>query len=253
MTMLRTGLYIALLLILVIPVILAPGSSAQSGNSNTAQSGNSEDIFTISVAEPTPAKDIQIRYFFTGEFGGHGSSVADQIPGNKIVIRTGVEGKSAKTFKAVVYAPGCQFVTITVDDLTPSNRQGDFQCQKLPTIQLHGRVDTARRGEKEWQVEALYVGRWQMSFFGISDGATSPLVLGKTTVAADGSFTMELPNFTADPTWPDVSKDAELMFYLRDSGANGRVALLLTPSHSGNLRVTTSYPDVALEIPYPEM
>jgi hypothetical protein len=248
MAFLRPGFLVALILSFV-----SPGFAAQAGTP--------QDIFTIVVAAPTAAKDVQVRYFFTGEFGGYGSSTSDPIDGNKIVIKTGVEGKSAKTFKAIVYAPGCQFVTITVDDLTPSNRQGDFTCQKLPTIQLHGRIDTSNLGQgtidtlnlgqKEWQVEAVYVCSWAMPFFGIADGSTSPLALGKAPVAADGSFTIELPDFTADPTWPSISKQAALMFFLRDPGADTRVAALVAPaglSRTGNLQVATSYPEVPFEI-----
>src|SRR5215467_2930467 len=87
---------------------------------------DTQNIFTISVAPPTSAKDVQVRYYFTGEFGGFGSSIATPTEDNKIVIKTGVEGKSAKSFKLIAYAPGCQFVTISVDDLASSSRQGQF-------------------------------------------------------------------------------------------------------------------------------
>jgi hypothetical protein len=240
MAILRLGLFGALIL-----VSLAPCSASQAGTP--------EDIFTISVAPPTPAKDVQVRYFFTGEFGGHGSSETVPADGNKLLIKTGVEGKSAKTFKAIAYAPGCQLVTISVDDLTAGNRQGDFHCLKLPTIQLHGRIDPIRLGQRKLQVEALYVCHWAMPFFGIKDGSTSPLELGSVAISSDGSFTLELPDFTADPTWPSISKDAELMFYLRDPVAGKPVGDLITSSRSGNLQVATNYPEVVLEIPIPEM
>jgi len=239
MAILRSVLFVALIVVVVVPC--------------GAQTGNPEDIFTISIAAPTAAKDVQVRYFFTGEFGGRGSSEAVPVDGNKLVIKTGVEGKSAKTFKAIAYAPGCQLVTISVDDLTAANHQGEFHCLTLPTIQLHGRIDPLRLGQRKFQVEVLYVCRWAMPFFGIQEGSTSPLQLGRVNVASDGTFTLELPDFTADPTWPNTSKEAELMFYLRDSATGGRAAHLITGSHSGNLQVATGYSEVVLEIPTPEM
>src|SRR5262245_7440330 len=121
------------------------------------QAGAPEEIFTLSIAPPTLAKDVQVRYVFTGEFGGYGSSTADQGPGEAIVIRTGVQGKSAKTFKLIAYAPGCQLVLLTVDDLGSSDRQGQFQCQQLPTLQLHGRMDILDFTQKDLQVQVLYV------------------------------------------------------------------------------------------------
>ena len=102
---------------------------------------DNQSIFTISVAPPTAAKDVQVRYYFTGAFGGFGSSIATPTEDNKIVIKTGVEGKSAKSFKLIAYAPGCQFVTISVDDLTSSSRQGQFECTRLNTVQLFGHAN----------------------------------------------------------------------------------------------------------------
>src|SRR5215475_3757619 len=116
MTKLRSSRFFVLILSSAIIV------SAQN-NSSSTQSSSSDEIFTLNVDKPTQAKDIQVRYFFTGEFGGYGSSVADSVGGNRIVIKTGVEGKSAKTFKLIAYAPGCQLVTLSVDDLSTSNRQ----------------------------------------------------------------------------------------------------------------------------------
>lgn len=215
-----------------------------------AQAGSSEDIFTISVAGPTSPKDIQVRYFFTGEFGGHGSSIAAPT-GNKIVIRTGFEGKSAKTFKAIVYAPGCQFVTISVADLTAGSRQGEFQCQKLPQIQLRGRAALSGFGPQGLEVEALYVSGWAMRFFGIADGAVSPLSLGKASVAADGSFAVDVPDFTLDPLWSSLSNEATLMFFLVDPQSGKRLAALQSPedlSSKGALRIGPSYPEVEFTI-----
>src|SRR5215813_8184500 len=100
----RTSVLSALLvLILSSAIITLPAQN----NSSSAQNNAPDEIFTLNVNKPTQAKDIQVRYFFTGEFGGYGSSVADTVGGNRIVIKTGVEGKSAKTFKLIAYAPGC--------------------------------------------------------------------------------------------------------------------------------------------------
>jgi hypothetical protein len=215
------------------------------------QGGTSEDIFAISVRAPTSPKDVQVRYFFTGEFGGYGSSVATPA-GNKIVISTGFEGKSAKTFKAIAYAPGCQFVTISVDDLPASNRQGEFQCQKLPQIQFRGRPAVSGFGPEGLQVEALYVSVWAMRFFGILDGSISPFSLAKASVETEGSFTLELPDFAADPLWASLSNDASLMFFLVDAQSGQRLASLLPPadlSRGGYLKVAYNYPpEVAFTI-----
>src|SRR6267154_4436260 len=151
--MLRPGFHVALFL-----TFLVPGFTAQSG-SNIAQGGSDRDTFTISVAAPTSPKDVQVRYFFAGELNSNGS-IATTAANSKINIVTGADGHSAKTFKAIAYSPGCQFVTISVDDLSASNRQSEFQCQPLTTVELPGRIALSRFAERELQTEALYVCRW---------------------------------------------------------------------------------------------
>ncbi len=237
MAFLRPALFI-ILVILLIPVC-------------PAQSVSNDEIFTLSVAAPTSAKDVQVRYFFTGSFGGYGSSIAEMIPTNKIVIKTGVEGQSAKTLKLIAYAPGCQFVTLAVDDLGSSDRQGEFQCQKLDTVPLRGRLDILDFPQQNLQVEALYECGWAMTFFGIQDGAVSPLSLGKAAVASDGTFTIEVPDFVNDPSWPNVSGEAGLMFALSDAKTGNRLATLTSLSdlkRNGVVPVASSYPELAFAV-----
>src|ERR1700756_2629914 len=117
---------------------------------------DTQNIFTITVAAPTSAKDVQVRYYFTGEFGGFGSSIAQPTDDNRIVIKTGVENKSAKTFKLIAYAHGCQFVTISIDDLASSSRQGQFECTRLNTVQFYGKASVPGFTDKALQVQVLY-------------------------------------------------------------------------------------------------
>jgi hypothetical protein len=235
MTLLRSALPFALILFLI-------------SSCFAAQAGSGDDIFTISVAAPTSAKDVQVRYFFTGEFGGHGSSTADPTSDGKIVIKTAVAGKSAKTFKLIAYAPGCQLVLMTVDDLSTSNRQGEFQCQKLSTLQLQGRLDVLDLTQHgNLQVQALYVCNWAMPFFGISQGAISPISLGKASVATDGTFTIDLPDLANDPTWPRLSEDAGFLFVLSDAKSGKHLATLSSlsdTSRGGVIPVAGSYPQL---------
>jgi hypothetical protein len=230
-------------------VFLPLGLSAQSGNSN-----NSREIFTISVAEPTSAKDVQVRYFFAGEFGSHRASVADQIAGNKIAIRSRTGEETAKDFKAIVYAPGCQFATISIDGLSSNSRQSQFQCQNLETVELRGRIALSRFADRELEIKALYVCAWASRFFDVPGAALSPFSVGQAHVEADGSFAMELPDFAADPLWPSLSHDATLVFFLVDARSGERLATLrppTDPAKAGVMRVAASYPEgeFAIEAP----
>jgi hypothetical protein len=239
MAFLRPGLFLALIL-----TVLSSGVAQQPAENQT--------IFTISVAAPTKAKDVQVRYFYSGELGSRDSSVTSPTDDNNILIKTGVEGQSATTLKLVAYAPGCQLVTISVSDLASSNRQGAFQCAPLSTVQFSGRANTSTIPGKALQAQVLYECNWCPKFFGLKSASISPFTLGKADIAGDGSFTITLPDFTADPSWSSLSNDASLFFYLIE-GTNGQPVGALKPSSDisgkeGALKVAPGYPQVDFSI-----
>src|SRR5207244_4164479 len=102
------------------------------------------------------AGDVQLRYFISGEFGGYGSASVAEVTDNRIVISTTHQGQRANKLAAVAYAPGCEFVTISVDALATGSREATFQCTPLSTVQLHGRIAGFSAGSKEARIEALY-------------------------------------------------------------------------------------------------
>jgi hypothetical protein len=216
-----------------------------------AQNEADPDVFTITVVGPTQAKDVQVRYYFSGESGSYGSSTASPTKDNKIVIKTAGQGSPAKTLKLIAYAPGCQFVTISVDDLSAGNRQGEFQCTPLNTVQFYGKADVSAFAEKALQVRVLYNCEWAGDFFGLN-GGFSPFTLGKADIDFDGSFTISLPDFSSDPLWDSLSNKATLMFVVGDS-ATGHPLAALTPlsdsaAKGGGLKVAPGYPQVEFSI-----
>jgi hypothetical protein len=209
-----------------------------------AQTNSSQDIFTINITPPTSPQDVQVRYFLSGDPSVQQASVAQ--PGdNKIAIQTDVAGKPSKGIRAIVYSPGCQFGTVTADNLSTSTRTADFQCQKLATNTLHGKADISRFSGKQLQVEALYVCRWAGQFFHVPGLSISPFSVAKTKVAEDGTFAIDLPDFTADPIWSNLSKNATLVFALIDSSNGEHLGRLAPPrdiSRGSYLKVAASYP-----------
>src|SRR5215469_13454672 len=216
-----------------------------------AQEPAHEKLFTISVAPPTSPKDVQVRYFLTGDFGVAASATTATDDKGSIVIRTEVQSQPAKSFRAIAYAPGCQFVVISVDDLSTSDRQSQFECQKLQTTLLQANVPTSGLAGKDLQVEVLYSCDWASDFFKIGHGAVSPLSLAKVQVGTDGSFSVELPDFAGDPLWSTLSSNATLKFFLIDAGNGNRVSGLKPPADlasQGSLKVASSYPHVDFTI-----
>jgi len=219
-----------------------------------AQSSVEETIFTVTVAPPTSAKDVQLRYVVTDSTGVRWESTEAQANDDKIAIRANTAGRTAKTFKAIAYAPGCQFATFNVEDLATGARQGDFHCEKLPSVTLRGKTELPPGGQA-LEVEAMYVVRWASKFFGVPGVSISPLSVAKATVETDGSFAVELPDLASDPLWDRLSHNATLMFFLMDSATGHRVAGLKAPaalSRGGNLKVAASYPDVAFSMIRPK-
>ena len=218
-----------------------------------AQTSADDAIFTISVAAPTSAKDVQVRYFLTDESGTRWSSTEARAKDDKIFVHADTSGRTPKTISAIAYGPGCQFVTFTSEDLATSSRQGDFQCVKLPTVELRGTVPNSQH-QQQLDVESMYVVRWAGKFFGVPGVSISPLAVTRTAVQSDGTFAMEVPDFTADPIWNSLSSDATLMFFLIDRATGHRLGGLKAPAalaKNGNLKVAASYPVVAFSIHRP--
>lgn len=210
-----------------------------------AQQASTDNVFTITVAAPTSSKDIQVRYLLNGNPSVLQSSSSAKPDDNQILIKTDVEGKAAKSFRAIVFSPGCQFATINADDLSTSNRQAQFQCQKLTDTSLHGKIDASQFSGRDLQVEALYVCGWAGQFFGVRGLSISPFSAGKAKVDKDGAFAIDLPDFSTDPLWSNLSHNATLMFFVVDA-ANGQQLAALEPPHNlargGSLKVASSYP-----------
>jgi hypothetical protein len=213
---------------------------------SSAQEASPENIFTIKVAGPTSPKDVQVRYFLNGNPAVLQSSSSADSSDNQIVVKTDVEGKAAKSFRAIIYSPGCQFAVIRTDDLSASNRQSDFQCQKLGTTPLHGKLDTSRFAGKDLQVEALYSCVWAGQFFGVPSLSISPLSVAKVKVDNEGAFAVDMPDFSSDPLWANFSHNAALTFYLVDAQTGERLGRLSPPhelAHKSALKIAASYPE----------
>lgn len=210
-----------------------------------AQTNAADDVFTISVAAPVSPKDVQVRYYLNGDPVVQQSSSMAKPDDERIVVKTGVEGVQAKSFRAIVFAPGCQFATIKADDLSSSTRQAPFECQKLSTTALRGKADVSKFSGKELQVTALYVCGWAGQFFGVPGISISPFAVGKAKVENDGTFAVEIPDFSGDPLWTSLSHNATLMLFLVDAQTGQQLARLSAPrdiSRRGSLKVAASYP-----------
>ena len=144
---------------------------------------------------------IKVRYFLTGAFGGYGDFVRDakndgayRIPlfVDRYTERAGKNGTPAKSLKAILYAPGCQFNLLSVDLTSTPTRSTDFECRHLSTTTLRGTISPPLPDLGALDVEILYLAPWDHKFFGFVDGAIQQFSVGKTPLIAGGRFQLDL-------------------------------------------------------------
>jgi hypothetical protein len=211
-----------------------------------ADTPDSKRVFVIAVDTSVKTRDLQVSYFLAGEFGGYGSYDVKQDGEGKVLIHTDVEGKPAKSLRAVLYAPHCRIQTIRVDDLEASKREDAFHCSPLGEIELRGKFD---RGEidpdRKLEVEVRYLGFWAHTFLGIFDGPVLTFHFGKAVVEPDGSFRLALPNMAQAVDPPFQTNEDWLEVLVRDSKTGNILAELEPPAALalyGHLKIVENDP-----------
>jgi hypothetical protein len=216
--------------------------------SNVVGQLNSQTDQTFEVTLPPKIRSelVQINYFLNGAFGGYGSIVKPEVGKRSYLIPTTVEGKSANSLKAIVYSPGCKFLTFNVPNLSAASPKGNFKCIPLSTISLSGRIQQPESlSGHEYEVEIILSAPWGMSFFGIEDGAVPSFHIANVTPNADGSFHVRLPRFVQDATASRARLPSTFRFAAREKRTgNGLGALFPADAKNnqfGGLRLQSRY------------
>lgn len=214
-----------------------------------AQADTNQHVFSFNMTAPVITVQLQVEYVLRDDSGQRqpasrevGSLEAEGR--TRVVIGTEFAGKPAKSLQAFAFYPGCQFETVTAD-LTTDVHQFDFQCQNLPSTQLHGRVPVSQFAGKKVEVSALYNVLWAGQFFGLPSLPVPRLILASTKLETDGSFAFDLPDFAADSLWNSLSHDASITFILVDTSTGMPLANLSAPrdlSLGSELKVAARYP-----------
>ena len=154
------------------------------------------ESFTVRSGATT--RRIEVRYFLTGAFGGYGTFVPNPDRDGAYRIPLEQEGRRANSMKAILYGRGCQFQLISLDLLTTPTRSATFECRRLSTITLNGRISPppSRRGALD--VEVCYLSGWDHKFFGFLDGPVQSFNVGKAPLTTGGQFRLEIPDFSKD-------------------------------------------------------
>ena len=213
--------------------------------------------FEIRLPPEIRSEQVQATYFLGGPFGAHGDFLKAEPELNAYQIGTSVNHQAAESLMVILYAPGCQIVTISVHSLSGSERAADVTCEDLPPITFNGRVELPEAlRRRPYEVEVTYMAYWAHGFFGIADGAVTTFLLARVTPDEGGAFQVPLPNFAKDAVTESFHRDAGLRFIARERDTGNIVSLLAPANVQGknlhDLPIKPKYPTEVIFKPVPE-
>jgi hypothetical protein len=243
-----TGRGLALFLLMGLPLLF--GEAGRGQHEEPAP-------FEIRLPPEIRSEQVQARYFLTGPFGGLGSFLKAEPEQNVYLIGTSVNHQAAETLKVILYAPGCQIVTIDVPSLSESEKTEEIPCEDLPSITFNGRVELPEPlRTRPYEVEIKYMAYWAHDFFGIAEGMVSSFHLARVTPDEGGAFQVLLPNFTKDAVTESFHRNAGLQFIARERDTGNIVSFLVPAKEEWkNLRdlpLKPKYPTPVVFKPLPE-
>lgn len=213
--------------------------------------------FEIRLPSEIRSEQVQARYYLTGRFGSYGGSLKAEPERDAYLIDTSVNHQPAETLKVILYAPGCQIVTLKISSLSGSDKAADVPCEDLPPMTFNGRVELPEAlRRRPYEVEITYMAYWAHGFFGITDGPVTTFDLARVAPDAGGAFHVQLPNFTKDAKTESFHRDAGLRFIAREPDTGSIVSFLAPANVQGkdphDLPIKPKYPTEVIFKPVPE-
>ena len=159
---------------------------------------------------------------------------------------------TTERFTALVWAPGCKMKHFDVP-VEKSNITLQFACDSLGTVPFHGRVKGVEIGNSA-EISVSYTSMETCMWLDDPDGKKTSFCcncggpqiwrIASAAVAPDGTFKMELPDFSADPI---VSGDESAELEFRIGGLKDYFILQPQPpkgieTKATSIGVASSYP-----------
>ncbi len=203
--------------------------------------------FEIRLPSEVRSEQVQVRYYLTGPFGSYGNFLKPEPERNSYLIETSVNHQAADSLRVILYAPGCQIVTLSIDSISEAEKGADVNCEDLPPMTFNGRVDLPEAlRNRPYELEITYMGYWAHSFFHIADGPVTSFILARVTPDEGGAFHVELPNFNKDRVTVSYRRNAGLQFIARELDTGNIVAILapvnVHDNDSRDLAIKPKYP-----------
>ena len=205
----------------------------------------------ISIAVPASvnSESLQGEHFLFGSFPMSFGYIIAKPNVSQYVIEAAVKGIPASGAKIVVYANGCQTrrFFVTVKEVATSR---DFECKPLPSVALDGVIVPFESfSSRDIQIDVTYMASWVVDFFRVLRDA--PITSFKVATAiprSDGSFHVDLPDFTQDANeqaaGPSLKGEFNLILRERHTGYVLAFLRQKDTSPTGFLQLQASYPSV---------
>jgi hypothetical protein len=195
------------------------------------------------------SETVYIRYILAGgSFGG----LVQVRPGvSSYVVSTMAGERAATGIKALLYAPGCALQTLDLALSGSNTPQYAFICRPVPAVSISGKVaHPDRLYSRGATLQARYIARWAAGFLGVDDSFVPVIPVGEVSnVAADGSFQISVPDFSAPAgTAGTVNRAEEFQIWAKDKVSSNLMALLIPQGHQsittrmGGLKILGTYP-----------
>ena len=208
--------------IISIAVVVVIASGCALTQNVEARAANAPRII-LKLPDNIPSELFWIRYSLSGPGGTGGTitggKVEKELKLRQYEIYAMIGGTPAQHAKIVIYAPGCQFKTYTID-LGSADISEQFDCEPLPTKTIHGLLppnqvpSTTYQAVKKLDVVAYLDDNWVCGFFlrtqigssviiaGSCLGSPIPLgTVGEIDPARGGAFDITIPDFARDPVF----------------------------------------------------
>lgn len=231
---------------------LAPAQNRSSIREVDTKGLQNAPMITVSLPHAVSSEKVEIRYFMSGAFGGYGGYVRQEKNRQSYEIIAAVKDQPAIDIKIIAYSPGCAFKTyhFRLDEVREA--RADFVCEVLPRLTLRGQiVPRSILSGHQAIVRIYYLATWDHEFFGLADGIVQQFDLAQAAPDSNGDFSVELPDFTADPrTRRGENNDASLILRIVDKETLNSLADQLTFGEygepDGQLRIQSWYPKLTI-------
>lgn len=197
---------------IVVSVLLTAPMCAQNSKPSRAQS-----VVRIYFPADVRSEGASLTFGLHHPTGGFSKTFGMKMPAGEShfeIPTVTADGITGDRFKALVWAPGCKMQEFD-EMVLPVDTELQFRCDKQKTLKFSGRVKSGGPGVLSVEYMAMGTCLWMDDCSKgclLHCGGPQITDIAGADVAVDGTFTLELPDFSADSF---VSDDASAGFEFR--------------------------------------